>query len=309
MKWHEKLGYKLWLFWKGLRFLKVGQSILTVFGALWLVVEILTFFNKVEFSNELKELWWLFLIIGLIIITYNNWPKLIFNYKVKNRDVSISIRIADIFSVKGALIIPINNRLDCDNQGIIQRSNSILRFFIQKIYNNIHSHLQTDIGQHIEDNADWYSSFSNVPNQGAYKIGTVVPIYRDEKQYYMLCSSTLNQQNRSKTTEDDLRNSLNELWEYLIHNGSKDNLILPIIGTGRGRITLTREEVIKETVLSFLVSLSTDSYCEQLTICIHPKDIKTNKMDMDEILAFTKRHCNNTNYASNINRPEGREIT
>lgn len=309
MKWYEKIGYQLWLFWEGLDFIKVGQSILTVFGTLWLLVEILAFFNKVEFSNELKELWWLFLIIGLLLIAYNNWPKLVFTYKVKNRDVSISIKIADIFTVKGALIIPINNKLDCNNHGIIQRSNSILKFFIQKIYKTFHNHLQTDINQHIEDNPDWYASFGDIPNPGEYKIGTVVPIYRDEKQYYLLCSSTLNQQNRSKTTEDDLRNSLNELWEYLIQNGSKDNLILPIIGTGRGRIKLTREEVIKETVLSFLVSLSTDSYCEQLTICIHPKDIKTNDMDLNEILAFTKLHCNNTNYASNINEPEGREIT
>lgn len=98
-----------------------------------------------------------------------------------------------------------------------------------------------------------------------YKIGTVVPIYRDEKQYYLLCSSTLNGQNRSKSTEDDLRSSLIELWAFLSHCGSKDNLVIPIIGTGRGRIQMTREEVIKEIVLSFLSSLDIESYCEQLT--------------------------------------------
>lgn len=79
----------------------------------------------------------------------------------------------------------------------------------------------------------------------------------------------LNEQNRSKSTEDDLRNSLVELWAYLSHCGSKDNLVIPIIGTGRGRIPMTREEVIKEIVLSFLSSLGIESYCEQLTICIH----------------------------------------
>src|SRR5690606_15996555 len=135
---------------------------------------------------------------------------------------------------------------------------------------------------------------------------TVVPIYRNEKQFYLLSSSNLNEQNRSKTTTDDLRKALIELWSYLTIKGSKDNLIIPIIGTGRGRITLTREEVIKEIVLSFLASLSQDSYCEQLIISIHPDDLKKYNFKLDELLDFIKLNCNNTSY---IQSSDGRTGT
>lgn len=86
MKWHEKLKYNLWLLWQGISFFKVGKSIFSVFGVLWLVVEILAFFNKQDFANNLKSLWWVFLILGVILVIYQNWPKNFYTYKVNNRN-------------------------------------------------------------------------------------------------------------------------------------------------------------------------------------------------------------------------------
>lgn len=308
MKWCQYLGYNLWFLWKSLSIIKVGNSLLSVFGALWLLIEILAFFNKQEVANQLKEIWWLFLIVGIIVVIYQNWPKNKYSYKVNNRDVSITLKIGDVFKTEGALIVPVNNRLDVDNHGIVAKSSSILRLFIDKVYNKAHSHLTLDINFQLQDSASWYSNFVLTENPPTYKIGTVVPIFRDEKQFYLLCSSTLNEQNRSKSTEDDLRNSLVELWAYLSHCGSKDNLVIPIIGTGRGRIHMTREEVIKEIVLSFLSSLSIESYCEQLTICVHPNDIKKYKVNIGDITDFIRLHCMNANFSRRNDTPGGQTI-
>ena len=308
MTWREKKGYEVWLFWQRLSAKEVGKSVLSVFGAIWLLIEILAFFNQQSVSEEIKSFWWLLLIIGLIIITYRNWPKSKYTYEVLHRDVSISIKIGDIFAIDGALIIPINNRLDCENNGIVQKSTSILNFFIRKKYKGKFKKLQKDIKESLSENESWYSNYVVDKKPIEYKIGTVVPIFKEEKQYYLTCSSSLNSQKRSKTTEDDLRLSLTELWSYLTHSGSKDNLVIPILGTGRGRITMTREEVIKEIVLSFLVSLSADNYCEQLTICIHPKDLKKYNIKLQEILDFINLQCSNTNYKSNNLNQDGTAI-
>ncbi len=308
MKWNQSLSYNLLLLWRSLSLVKVGNSLLSVFGTLWLLIEILFFFNKNELAKQLPEIWWLFLIIGIVFVIYQNWPKNKYSFKVNNRDVSITLQIGDIFETAGALIVPINNRLDVDNHGIVTKSSSILRYFIDKVYNKTHSHLASDINIQMQDSASWYSNFIISENPRTYKIGTVVPIYRDEKQFYLLCSSTLNEQNRSKSTKDDLRNSLIELWAYLSHCGSKDNLLIPIIGTGRGRIPITREEVIKEIVLSFLSSLGIESYCEQLTICIHPNDIKKYNVNIGDITDFIRLHCMNANFSNRNDTPEGQAI-
>lgn len=308
MKWHEKLKYNLWLLWQGISFFKVGKSLFSVFGVLWLVVEILAFFNKQEFANDLKSLWWVFLILGVILVIYQNWPKHFYTHKVNNRDVSISIQLGDVFKTTGALIVPVNNRLDVDNNGIVSKSSSILKYFIDIVYKGVGSHLDTDINSKLLDSKDWYEKFIIKTNPNEYKIGTVVPVFRDEKQYYLLCNTTLNDQNRSKCTPDDLRNSLVELWAFLTHCGSKDNLVIPIIGTGRGRLTMTREEVIKEIVLSFLASLSADNYCEQLTICIHPYDIRKYNLNIEKISDFIRLHCLNANFSNTNDKLDGQTI-
>ena len=298
----QNIGYQIWLLWQNLKWINVAKSIFSVLGALWLIIEVLAFFNKDEFSEGLKSIWWLFLIIGIVWVIYENWPKQKYSYQVKGKDVSITLQIGDIFKIQGALILPVNNKFDVDNKGIIKKSSSILRHFIKNTYKDVTAHLDTDINNQISDNPNWYEKFYLSTEPRLFKIGTVVPIFREERQYYLLSNSTLNEQNRSKCTEDDLQNSLIELWAYLSQCGSKDNLVIPIIGTGRGRINLTREEVIKEIVLSFLVSLSVETYCEQLTICIHPADIKKFKINIDDLADFIKLHCTNTNF-SRLNDP------
>lgn len=60
MKCRLTIGNGLWLLWKSLSFIKVGNNLLSVFGVLWLVIEVFTFFNKQEIVNQIKEFWGLF---------------------------------------------------------------------------------------------------------------------------------------------------------------------------------------------------------------------------------------------------------
>ncbi|MEP2511160.1 MAG: macro domain-containing protein, partial [Reichenbachiella sp.] len=292
-------------FWEGISLSNVGKSILSVFGALWLIVEILDYFNQPTVSDLLKNSWWVFLIAGLTTIVYRHRPRTYFPFEVRNRDVKLSIRIGDIFKSEGSIVVPVNHKLDVDNKGIVSQSSSILKHFIDFKYDKQHQHLTTDIKAELEDHQNWYSKFVIDTENETYKIGTVVPVFKDEQYFYLLCNSTLNRQNRSKCTEEDLRNSLNELWAYLEINGNKDTLTLPVIGTGRGRLNLTRVEVIKEIALSFLASLNSGSHIEELCIVIHPNDLRKYTLDINELTEFLRLHCSNTNYKVNQSNPTG----
>jgi len=299
---------KLYRIWNRLSWFSAGEALLVAFGTLWLIIEVLVFFNESAFANRIRSIWWLFILLGLVYTILKNWPKSSYSFNVKNRDASIAITIADIFELEGAKIITINNRLDTALNGIVAQSNSILSFFIKKVYSKNDQHLATDIRNKLEDNTDYYTSLVIKDNPKEYKIGTVVPIFQNEKQYYLLCNASVNQHGRSKSSPDDLRNSLVELWAYLIHSGGKEHLIIPILGTGRGRITMTREEVVKEIVLSFLVSLSNDNYCDKLTVCIHPDDVKKYNLKIDRIVDFVRLHCDNANFAQNVGQQIGQRV-
>lgn len=45
----------------------LASHLLYVFGALWLIVEAISFFISSEASGKVKSFWWLFLLAGLVI--------------------------------------------------------------------------------------------------------------------------------------------------------------------------------------------------------------------------------------------------
>lgn len=292
----EHIKYRSWLFWQQIFLVQVGKSLLAVFGGLWGIVEILDYFNQSSVAIFLKSSWWAFLILGVVIVIYRHWPKTYYFNDVTNRDVRISIRIGDILKLKDSVVIPINNLFDSNNNGIVSKSSSILKFFIKERYANNHTHLNTDIEIGIEEDNPYFNGQKKSSNPDKYEIGTVVALYKNEQHCYLLANSILNEQGRSKCTEEDLRNSLSGLWSFLDSNGNKDILNIPILGTGRGRLNLKRTAVIKEMVLSFITSLSTGSYIEELCIVIHPKDLLKQKIDIIELSNFIQLHCDNTNF-------------
>lgn len=125
-------------------------------------------------------------------------------------------------------------------------------------------------------------------NDEEYSIGTVIPVSAQHKQFYLFAVATLSDEHRSKVSEEDLKIALDRLWDYFANKAGKDKFIIPIIGTGRGRIKLTRIEVIKLIVLSFLSSCRNHICADSLTISISPDDVKTHQINLNEIIDWIK---------------------
>ena len=51
-----------------MKYIKViGSELLRVFGFLWLLVETISYFVSADASTKIKDLWWVFLIGGIVI--------------------------------------------------------------------------------------------------------------------------------------------------------------------------------------------------------------------------------------------------
>jgi hypothetical protein len=46
----------------------------------------------------------------------------------------------------------------------------------------------------------------------------------------------------ASSTVTDIKNALEGLWEYVRNSGELQELTVPVIGTGRGRIKMTRKK-------------------------------------------------------------------
>ncbi|MBN1969623.1 MAG: hypothetical protein JXR48_18685 [Candidatus Delongbacteria bacterium] len=258
-------------------------NLFSAFGLLWLIVEIVDYFGTTATSEKIKSFWWLFGLLGLGYAICKLIPKKKFTFKVPNRDANVNIISKDIFKIKGSLLITINNKFLVNQDGALLKVNSILSQFVKKNYQSKPELLQAEINSKLQ--SDFYNSYKISEHE--YKIGTTVLITVENVNYYLFVNTKLNAQNKSYCDKNMFEESLNELWVYLSECASKENFIIPLIGTGNGRLLLSREKVFKEIVLSFISSLSSKNYADSLTICIHPTDLKRHDLDLTKFAEFT----------------------
>lgn len=272
-------------FKNNLSLIDLSKNLAIAYAFMWGFIEMCSYFGDKRFDNNIKPYWYLFLLIGFLYSVYKAIPKSKFCFKIPNRDSSIILQIENSLKIeKSCCIIPINNTFIVNPNGHLNNSSSVLSQFVQEFYDTKYSNLQNEIN--IELKKSKYKDFKE-PNN-TYKIGTVIPIKAKNRNFYLLVNSILNKGGRSETNEEMLETSLNELWIYLSLNAGKENFVIPILGTGRGRIILTRLEVIKEIVLSFLASCSDRNFTDSLTICINPDDIVTHNLNIEEIVDWIK---------------------
>ena len=67
-------------------------NLISAFGLLWLLVEISDFFGNKDFSDGIKNYWWLFGLLGLGYAILKLFPKSSYEFKVPNRDANIFIK-------------------------------------------------------------------------------------------------------------------------------------------------------------------------------------------------------------------------
>jgi hypothetical protein len=141
-----------------------------------------------------------------------------------------------------------------------------------------------------------------IKENGTYKLGTTVRIETDDKKntfYFVVNSHKLND-SRVEASESGLSVTLSGLWSYISTYGAKENIAMPLLGTGNGRLKMPREEVYKEIVRSFIASCSGKNYCERMTIVVREDDIAKYKINVDELVEFTKLNTKYADFARNI---------
>lgn len=244
-----------------------------------------------------NQYWYIFFVAGICLVIWSNAPTLKFASKLGGRDVCISLVIGDIIKFNGAIIIGSNTTFDVDIRRDLISKNSIQGKFTDKYYD----------GTQVID-AELAAGLNGLPSEQLpeprvgkcvrYPIGTVVKLTPKGRTGYLLAISNINEHGNASGTFDDLKTALAKLWVYLGSKGSKDEpILMPILGTGFGRLRETREAVFREIVRSFVAACSESSFCDDLTIVLHGDDLVRHKMDFKDLCEFLSSVCKYTDFA------------
>ena len=250
-------------YWQYVLLSRTGaESILAIFGSIWLIVETLDFFKVYTRDQYASYAFLIFLglsILGSIILRR---PIRSVSLEFPQQDFSVEVRIADLFDVSGAVMISSNSIFEADVSGGKIAPDSLQGQFTARYFTGSQDKLVDQISEALK----------KISGSPPYPMGTTLPINTHGKTFYFTAMAELNEQGNARSTTDDVRKALDGLWRYVHEAGELQELAVPVIGTGRGRLKLSRKKMIALIAESFIRASSQAKFSHRLVIVVRPED-------------------------------------
>lgn len=249
----------------------------------WLLVEIASYSTANAIDVYLKNIptfLWVFMLIVLVSGIINR-PRSHFEYRLRDKDNKIEVRIGDIFKRPGAIVVPVNDYFDMSLGGnILKSKTSIQCQLINKYYAGKTEHLEADIAAKVSVGTK-------------YDVGKTIEIEQSGKKFYLVVNSIRKENNRVSSEVDHFIQTLNGLWQYIALESGRDSAVrIPLLSTQHGRSSyLSRMTAIKEMITSYVETSKGLNICEKLVITISPLDLQKGDIDLDEIDNFLRFSC------------------
>lgn len=238
--------------------------------------------------------------ITFACILISRWPVSRISVRIPKRDVEVRGEVGDIFNQPGDLLIACSSSFDTEI-GDLVAPDSLLGQFIQRFYTRA-SHLDQDI-----EHALIGQKFMTLPDnmlgkRRKYPLGTVAKVHVDTRNVYLVALTNKGLRgNAEPVTFDCLQTVLSTVWNYLLESGDLHTLNVPLLGTGRGRITQTRFDVFKATVNSFIAANAQSRFCNKLAIVIYRVDYSAhNELNLAHLYEYLHAVCLTTEYADPV---------
>ena len=254
------------------------------YAGIWTMIEILSYF--LDSFAERSHGNWIMLIVILIIGLFIGGIRFILrckkmlsvSEKLEKTDISIEIRVGDIFKLQGDLIIATNTAFDNARLS----AESLLGQCCENYYDQ-KDHFNHDLEKSLKDERG--SLIQNTDEEKKrYEFGTVAKISPKQQVIYLLAIDELNEEGGASSSLENVRQSLTSLWRYIGKRGRLGHLIIPVIGTKSTGIQVPRDIMTTEIITSFITATySEKKFCEKLTIVIHEKDYHEQKIDLQEL--------------------------
>ena len=258
-----------------------------VYSGCWLVIEILSYFHTTfeEWARDNHRLLIIIFFFGLVIGIIRYLRKcakmLSVTHPLEGQDISIEIRVGDIFSIEGAFIISTNTAFDTDMLGGPVSPESLQGQFTKKYYDKV-GYLDQELTNALI--AEEFVLDGEEPERKeSYEIGKVIKVSPRGQVAYFVAIDELREYGGIESSLDNVREGLGSLWYYIGVQGVLNPLVIPVLGTGHSGIPISRERMIIEIITSFIAACTEKKFCEKLTIIISENDYRQHDVNLEEL--------------------------
>lgn len=282
--------------YRALRFLQAIASrrflsaMLSGLGVLALLVKLSEFFLH-SFSETLRHYVAVPFAAVALYAVLRCRPRNIVSCRLTNRDVLIEIAVGDVFAYPGALVVGSNTTFDTAISRQLISDLSVQGQFTRRYYADA-ANLDLEVSKELAGVASAALPGPRVGKAAEYEVGTVVRVSpQGRPTAYLVAIARLNEHGNARGTSEDLRRALPKLWTFIANRGTKERLVMPILGTGFSRVSPQRDAVVREIIQSFVAACADLVFCEHLTIVVSAKDAARHQVNLDELGAYLKHVC------------------
>ncbi len=248
---------------------------------------------------------WIIIIMSLIASWIKNRVKLSFEYFIENTDVQINMVVGDVLKYDGAIVIPTNTTFDTKMEDEFISVRSVQGQFQKKYFSDNLEELDELLEKDLNEYSNIQINKSNSKTK-QYPLGSVSKVSLNNQHYYFVAIADINEYGKPINTKfENIQMALEGLWKKMEYKGHIENIIIPLIGTGKAGIRdAHREKVIKEIIFSFVACARERKITEKLIICIHPTDLAHKDLQLSNLDEYLRYMCQ-YQYSNNNAAVEG----
>lgn len=268
---------------------RFATSFSSNFGWFWLFLEPASFFipEKVNFglSGYLSLVF-----VSLALAILQNFPRKAVSSNLSSPDTEIEIKVGDLFQESGHLVIGSNDVFDTE-LGEIIRDSSVQGQFLKRVYKGNLGQLDAEIEAELQSHSRNRRLETDKTRGKAwrYPIGTAITLGSHEKRYFLIAYGQMNNDLTVESNPDFISVSLDNLWQEVRCRCHGTDVAIPIIGSDLARSGLSRMQLAKLIITSFILESKRRFITRKLTVMIYPKDLDS--VDFYALQEFLQSIC------------------
>lgn len=263
--WRRRSGYR-----------RLASSFVIIFGGLWLFLEPVSLIFPDVFNHSWGVL------VGLIGVSligglWRSRPRQHLEFKLPPSDLSITIRVGDVLSQDGNVVLGSNDTFDTSLSDDIISPKSVQGQLLQRTFGGDIEALDSQIATSLAEATPIIDRDKTFGKTDRYPIGTVAIAARGNTRYFLpaIASMSASTPPHTRASVEGVQMALTKAWEAVGRAGQRDPVHAPIVGSHLARLGLSHTWLVQMMILSFVAVTKKDSGSSSLTIWVAENDVAT----------------------------------
>lgn len=274
---------RTWAYWRYAVF--SGEAIgkfFAVVGVLYLCVDLADAFNiyKKDRHSYYGLVILVFLALAYVLSTRRPISRVC--YKIPQRDFAVEVLIGDVFKIPGEVVISTSSTFDTDMSSGLIAVTSLQGQLATNYFNGQTTEIDRQIEQSLS--RDQFTVNDKRPcKKKQYPIGTVARVSAHSKNFYLVAMSHMDESGNASSDLKMIDEALERLWANLASKAETGDIVMPLMGTGRGRVAYPRKKMIERIAQSFTDACNQRAFSNKLIIVVRPDDASKFSLNLFQV--------------------------